>query len=93
MATVTQDVVLKFSAFAKRAVAGSGHRSHVNSPIADWHFGWRRDGSSDGCGVEIGNSPAVIFEHYRAFVTPETEEKFWKLLRARARLVVVEFAA
>jgi integrase/recombinase XerD len=29
--------------------------------------------------AEMGNSPAVIFQHYRALVTPEAAEKFWKL--------------
>ena len=28
----------------------------------------------------MGNSPAVIFQHYRALVTPEAAEKFWRLL-------------
>ncbi len=32
--------------------------------------------------AEMGNSPAVIFKHYRALVTPEAAEKFWKLLPA-----------
>ncbi|MGB7793360.1 MAG: hypothetical protein WBL39_19355 [Terrimicrobiaceae bacterium] len=35
-------------------------------------IGWRRDGSSDGCGVEIGNWPAVIFQHYRSLVSRYT---------------------
>jgi integrase len=30
--------------------------------------------------AEMGNSPAVIFQHYRALVTPEAAEKFWKLV-------------
>ncbi|MFA7345835.1 MAG: tyrosine-type recombinase/integrase [Terrimicrobiaceae bacterium] len=30
--------------------------------------------------AEMGNSPTVIFQHYRALVTPEAAEKFWKLL-------------
>jgi len=30
--------------------------------------------------AEMGNSPAVIFQHYRALVIPEAAEKFWKLL-------------
>jgi integrase len=29
--------------------------------------------------AEMGNSPAVIFQHYRALVTPEAAEKFWKI--------------
>jgi hypothetical protein len=30
--------------------------------------------------AEMGNSPAVIFQHYRALVIPEAAEKFWKLV-------------
>ena len=30
--------------------------------------------------AEMGNSPAVIFQHYRALVTSEAAEKFWRLL-------------
>lgn len=29
--------------------------------------------------AEMGNSPAVIFRHYRALVKPETAARFWKL--------------
>lgn len=29
--------------------------------------------------AEMGNSPAVIYKHYRALVTPEAAGKFWKL--------------
>jgi integrase len=44
--------------------------------------------------AEMGNSPAVIFQHYRALVTPEAAEKFWKLCPATdiGADKVVEFA-
>jgi hypothetical protein len=44
--------------------------------------------------AEMGNSPAVIFQHYRALVTPEAADKFWKLLPASEVDAdkVVEFA-
>lgn len=45
--------------------------------------------------AEMGNSPAVIFQHYRALVTPEAAGKFWKLLPENhgESDKVVEFAA
>lgn len=45
--------------------------------------------------AEMGNSPAVIFQHYRALVTPEAAEKFWKLIPETESdgQNVVEFAA
>jgi integrase len=44
--------------------------------------------------AEMGNSPAVIFQHYRALVTPEAADKFWRLLPASEVDAdkVVEFA-
>jgi hypothetical protein len=43
----------------------------------------------------MGNSPAVIFQHYRALVTPEAAEKFWKLTPETKSdgQNVIEFAA
>jgi hypothetical protein len=42
--------------------------------------------------AEMGNSPAVVFRHYRTIVTPEAAARFWKLLPASAENVV-EFVA
>ena len=42
--------------------------------------------------AEMGNSPAMVFRHYRAVVTPEAAAKFWSLLPSRAANVV-KFAA
>ncbi len=45
--------------------------------------------------AEMGNSPAVIFQHYRALVTPEAADKFWRLIPETESdgQNVVEFAA
>jgi hypothetical protein len=45
--------------------------------------------------AEMGNSPAVIFHHYRALVTPEAAEKYWKLMPETESDAqnMVEFAA
>jgi integrase len=43
--------------------------------------------------AEMGNSPAVIFQHYRALVTPEAAEKFWNCSSSDVDAdKVVEFA-
>lgn len=38
--------------------------------------------------AEMGNSPAMIFQHYRALVTPEAAARFWNLLPSTAENVV-----
>jgi hypothetical protein len=30
--------------------------------------------------AEMGNSPAIVFRHYRAVDTPEAAKQFWNLL-------------
>ncbi len=42
--------------------------------------------------AEMGNSPAMVFRHYRAVVTPEAAAKFWNVLPATSANVVA-FAA
>jgi hypothetical protein len=42
--------------------------------------------------AEMGNSPAMVFRHYRAVVTPEAAAKFWNVLPATCANVVA-FAA
>ena len=42
--------------------------------------------------AEMGNSPAMVFRHYRAVVTPEAAATFWNLLPSTAANVV-RFAA
>ena len=45
--------------------------------------------------AEMGNSPAVIFRHYRALVTPEAAERYWNLISETESDAqrMVEFAA
>jgi hypothetical protein len=42
--------------------------------------------------AEMGNSPAMVFRHYGAVVTPEAAARFWNLLPSPTTNVV-EFAA
>jgi len=42
--------------------------------------------------LEMGNSPATIFRHYRQLVKPKEAERYWKIAPAPAGKKVVQFA-
>jgi integrase len=42
--------------------------------------------------LEMGNSPATIFRHYRQLVKPKEAERYWKIAPAPAGKTVVQFA-
>jgi len=41
--------------------------------------------------LEMGNSPAMIFKHYRELVKPKEAEQYWKIAPAAARKNVIQF--
>jgi integrase len=43
--------------------------------------------------LEMGNSPATIFRHYRQLVKPKQAERYWKIAPVAAAKKVVQFAA
>lgn len=43
--------------------------------------------------LEMGNSPATIFRHYRQLVKPKDAERYWKIAPALAGKKVIQFAA
>jgi len=43
--------------------------------------------------LEMGNSPATIFRHYRQLVKPKQAERYWKIVPAVAGKKVIQFAA
>jgi integrase len=43
--------------------------------------------------LEMGNSPATIFRHYRQLVKPKQAERYWKITPAVAGKKVIQFAA
>jgi integrase len=43
--------------------------------------------------LEMGNSPATIFRHYRQLVKPKDAERYWKIVPAVAGKKVIQFAA
>jgi integrase len=42
--------------------------------------------------LEMGNSPATIFRHYRQLVKPKQAERYWKIVPAGAGRKVIQFA-
>jgi len=42
--------------------------------------------------LEMGNSPATIFRHYRQLVKPKEAERYWKIAPASAGKKVVQFS-
>jgi hypothetical protein len=55
-------------------------RNVLRHSFSSYHFAIHKNEAPTA--AEMGNSPAVIFQHYRALVTPEAAEKFWKLCPA-----------
>ena len=43
--------------------------------------------------LEMGNSPATIFRHYRQLVKPKQAERYWKIAPAVGGKKVIQFAA
>jgi integrase len=43
--------------------------------------------------LEMGNSPATIFKHYRQLVKPKQAERYWKIAPAVTGKKVIQFAA
>jgi len=46
--------------------------------FGSYHFAQHRNENLTA--AEMGNSPSMVFQHYRAIVTPEAATKFWNLL-------------
>ena len=42
--------------------------------------------------LEMGNSPAIIFKHYRQLVKPEQAERYWKIAPINVGKKVIQFA-
>jgi integrase/recombinase XerD len=68
-------------------------RNVLRHSFGSYHLAWHKNEALTA--AEMGNSPAVIFQYYRALVTPEAAEKFWKLIPGTESdgHNVVEFAA
>jgi hypothetical protein len=71
--------------------AGVELRTNVlRHTFGSYHYAQHRNENLTA--AEMGNSPAVIFRHYRALVKPESAGVFWNILPDTAENVV-KFAA
>jgi hypothetical protein len=43
--------------------------------------------------LEMGNSPAMIFRHYRELVKPKDAERYWKIAPASGGKRIIEFSS
>jgi hypothetical protein len=58
--------------------------------FGSYHFARHRNENLTA--AEMGNSPAMIFQHYRAVVPPEAAARFWSIVPS-LKSNVVDFAA
>jgi integrase len=58
--------------------------------FGSYHFAQHRNENLTA--AEMGNSPAMVFQHYRAVVTPEVAARFWSLVPS-PKSNIVNFAA
>src|SRR6266853_1907976 len=59
--------------------------------FGSYHLARFRDAAK--LALEMGNSPATIFRHYRQLVKPKQAERYWKIVPAAAGKKVIQFAA
>ncbi len=74
----------------RKAIVPAWPHNALRHSFGSYHYAKHRDENLTA--AEMGNSPAVVFRHYRALVKPEAATKFWKLIPDRAANMV-EFAA
>lgn len=78
---------------SRRAGSEAGVELPINvlrHTFGSYHYALHRNENLTA--AEMGNSPAVIFRHYRAVVKPDATAMFWNILPEAAENVV-KFAA
>lgn len=58
----------------------------VRHSFGSYHLAHFQDAAKPA--LEMGNSPAMIFKHYRELVKPKDAEAYWNIRPAMARNVV-----
>lgn len=77
-------------AVLREAIVSPWPHNALRHSFGSYHYAKHRDENQTA--AEMGNSPAMVFRHYRAVVTPDVATKFWNLLPSTAANVV-RFAA
>ena len=73
-------------AILREAIVSPWPHNALRHSFGSYHYARHRDENQTA--AEMGNSPAMVFRHYRAVVTPDAATKFWKLLPSTAANVV-----
>ena len=73
-------------AVIRKAIVAAWPHNALRHSFGSYHYAKHRDENSTA--AEMGNSPGVVFRHYRALVKPEAANSFWKLIPDRAANVV-----
>jgi integrase len=61
----------------REAVLSTWPHNALRHSFGSYHFAKHRDENLTA--AEMGNSPSMVFRHYRAVVTPDAAEKYWLL--------------
>jgi len=70
----------------RKAIVSAWPHNALRHSFGSYHYAKHRDENSTA--AEMGNSPGVVFRHYRALVKPEAASSFWKLLPDQAANVI-----
>jgi len=68
----------------------SSFRASLRHSFGSYHYAQHSD--ENRTAAEMGNTPAVIFRHYRALVKPEATKAFWLLRPASDDKTIVSDA-
>ena len=61
----------------RKAIVDDWPHNALRHSFGSYHYGKYRD--ENRTAAEMGNSPAVVFRHYRALVKREAADAFWTL--------------
>ena len=73
-------------AILHEAIVSPWPHNALRHSFGSYHYARHRDENQTA--AEMGNSPAMVFRHYRAVVTPDAATKFWNLTPSTAANVV-----
>jgi integrase len=70
----------------REAIVSPWPHNALRHSFGSYHYAKHRE--ENRTASEMGNSPAMVFRHYRAVVTPEAASAFWSILPSNAAKVM-----
>jgi hypothetical protein len=80
-----------FWGWYNRGLALDVPRNALRHSFGSYHYSLHKNENLTA--AEMGNSPSMIFRHYRAVVTPLAAKAYWRLSPASQAANLVEFTA